>query len=283
MKKNFKLKILLTVICFAFLFSPSGKALENQNNTINPDNKFTPEQLKSDLKILRDALEEGHGGLYYYTPKEKLDMQFDSILKNLDHSQNEIEFFRLLAPLIANINDGHTGVTPSLSYRSFMGKEPILIPFNLRFIDKKTYIFRNYSEDEDFVVGGEVVSINDRPMSEILEKMMTVIPSDGHVETSKYRKLESTVLFGETYNLLFGKTTSYSIAHRSIDNKLKTIKVDGLTQNELNSVFKKRYPEAAKNLPPIELDYRGEAAILTIRTFAEGPYHREIARRLLDR
>jgi hypothetical protein len=275
MKKNFKLKILLTVICFAFLFSPSGKALENQNNTINPDNKFTPEQLKSDLKILRDALEEGHGGLYYYTPKEKLDMQFDSILKNLDHSQNEIEFFRLLAPLIANINDGHTGVTPSLSYRSFMGKEPILIPFNLRFIDKKTYIFRNYSEDEDFVVGGEVVSINDRPMSEILEKMMTVIPSDGHVETSKYRKLESTVLFGETYNLLFGKTTSYSIAHRSIDNKLKTIKVDGLTQNELNSVFKKRYPEAAKNLPPIELDYRGEAAILTIRTFAEGPYQRD--------
>jgi C-terminal processing protease CtpA/Prc len=275
MKKYYRLKIFLSVFCIAFLFSPLGKAQEKQNNTIDPGKKFTPEQLKSDFKILRDALEEGHGGLYYYTPKEKLDLQFNSILKNLDHPLEEIEFFRLLAPLIANINDGHTGLIPSLSYNSFMEKEPILIPFNLRFINKKTYIFRNYSKDKDFVVGGEVVSINDLPMSDILEKMTTVITSDGHIQTSIYRKLESTVRFGETYNLLFGKTTSYSIVYRPIDNKLKTIEVDGLTQHELNSVFKKRYPDASKNLPPIELEYRGEAAILTIRTFAEGPYQRE--------
>jgi len=275
MNKNYRLKILLAVFCIAFLCSPSGKAQENQNNTIDPDKKFTPIQLKHDFKILRDALEEGHGGLYYYTTKEKLDLQFDSILKNLDHPLNEIELFRLLAPLIANINDGHTGLMPSLSYRSFMEKEPILIPFNLRFIDKKTYIFRNYSEDKDFVVGGEVISINNRPVSEILKHMMTIIPSDGHVETSKYRKLESTVRFGETYNLLFGKTTSYSIVYRSIDNKLKTIEVDGLTQKEINKIFEERYPDAAKNLPPIKLEYRENTAILTIRTFGEGPYQRD--------
>ena len=275
MNKNYKLKILLAVFCIAFLCSPSGKAQENQNNTINPDKKFTPIQLKHDFKILRDALEEGHGGLYYYTPKEKLDLQFDSILKNLDHPLNEIELFRLLAPLIANINDGHTGLMPSLSYRSSMEKVPILIPFNLRFIDKKTYIFRNYSKDKDFVVGGEVISINNRPVSEILEHMMTIIPSDGHVETSIYRKLESTVRFGETYNLLFGKTTSYSIVYGSIDNKLKTIEVDGLTQKEMNKIFEERYPDAAKNLPPIKLEYRENTAILTIRTFGEGPYQRD--------
>ncbi len=274
MTKNSRLKILLIIIFLVFLFSPSGKAKENQNLAFNPDRQFTPEQLKSDFKIFRDALEEGHGGLYAYTPKEEMDQQFDNILKSLNHPLNEVEFFRLLSPLIAKINDGHTGLTPSVSYMSLMEKEPILIPFNLRFINKKAYIFRNYSKDKDFVVGGEVVSINGRPMPKILEHMLPVIPSDGHIQTSKYRKLESTVQFGATYNLLFGKTTSYSIMYRDLENKLKTIDIEGLPQNEINRIFEERYPDAAQNLPPIELDYRDNTAILTIRTFAEGPYQR---------
>ena len=204
MEERRKLLILFLSLCIILFGSISTKAHESHSEAFDPEKKFTPEQLKSDFKLFRDALEEGHGGLYYYTPKEELDQQSDSIMRSLDKSLTEIEFCRLLAPLIANINDGHTSITPSLSYRSYLEKDPILIPFNLRFIDNKTYIFRNYSKDKDLVLGGEVFSINEHPVSEILEQMMTVIPSDGHIETSKYRKLESTVRFGETYNLLFG-------------------------------------------------------------------------------
>jgi hypothetical protein len=276
MIKRRKFLILFVSFCIILLFSISAKVLESQYEAFDPEKKFTPEQLKSDFELLRDALEEGHGGLYHYTPKEELNQQFDRILKRLDQSLTEVDFFRLLAPLIANINDGHTGILLSPSYRTYLENEPVLIPFNLRFIDQKTYIFRNYSQDEDFIVGGEVISINDRPISEILEQMMTVISSDGHVQTSKYRRLENTARFGETYNLLFGKTTSYSIVYRSPDNnKLETIEVEGVTQKELNRIFEERYPDAAKNLPPIELEYRGDTAILTIRTFGDGPYQRD--------
>jgi hypothetical protein len=274
--KKWKLLTLFLSLCIILLSFLSVSSHESPYETFDPEKKFTPEQLKSDFKLLRDALEEGHGGLYYYTPKEELDRQFDNVLKKIDQPMNEIEYCRLLSPLIANINDGHTGITPSLSYRSYLEKEPILIPFNLRFIDNKTYIFRNYSDYKDLPLGGEVSSINDHPVSEILEQMLTVIPSDGHIETSKYKKLESTVRFGETYNLLFGGTTSYSIVYRQPDNnELETIEVDGITQTELNRIFEERYPDAAKNLPPIELEYRGDTAILTIRTFGDGPYQRD--------
>ncbi len=274
MIKRWKSLNLLLSLCI-MLFFISAKAHESQSEAFDPEKKFTPEQLKSDFELLRDALEEGHGGLYYYTPKKELDRQFDRILRSLDQSLTEFDFFKRLVPLIANINDGHSGILLSPTYRAYLENEPFLFPFNLRFIGQKTYIFRNYSQDEDFVVGGEVISINEHPISEILEQMMTVIPSDGQVQTSKYRKLENTARFGETYNLLFGKTTSYSITYRTADNnELRQVKVKGINRKELNSISEKRYSDVARNLPPIELEYRANIAILTIRTFGSAGYRR---------
>jgi len=273
MRKNSYFLILTAFFSFVLLCGFSIRAQESPSQAFDPEKKFAPDQLEDDFRVLRDALEEGHGGLHRYTSKQELDRQFESILKKLSLPLTETEFLRLLAPLIANINDGHTGIFLSNSFSAYLENEPILFPFNLRYIDKKAYIFRNYSEDKDFAVGGEVVSINDHPVSEILDKMMAVVPSDGHIETSKYRRLESTARFGQTYNLLFGKTTSYTVVYRPLEDKaLKKAEVKGIREKDLNSIFEERYPEAAKNLPPIELEYRDDTAILTIRTFGPSGY-----------
>jgi C-terminal processing protease CtpA/Prc len=63
----------------------------------------------------------------------------------------------------------------------------------------------------------------------------------------------------------------YSIAFLPPGIKdVKTIKCKGLTQDQLNRTFEKRYPEAAQNKPPIELEYNGNIPILTIHTFGGG-------------
>jgi hypothetical protein len=269
MRKNGMFLILILSICLVFLNSQSSKMQETKKEPFNPEKKFSVIQLQDDFVVFREALEEGHGGLYRYTPKEQLDRQFDSIYKNLNQPLNEIEFYRQLAPLIANINDGHSRVNLSDSYESYLAKQPILLPFKLKFIQGKAYLFRNYRDDENFVNGGEMVSINERPLSKVVEQMLAVLPSDGHIQTSKYRRLESTAFFGQLYTLLFGRTTSFSIAYRSPeDNSLKTIKVKGLTIQELNSILEQRYPDASRSLLPYELEYRDNFAILTIRTFS---------------
>jgi len=275
MRKNLNSLKLILVFCIISLGFLSVRAQEGKKEEFDPEKKFAVEQLKDDFVLLRNALEEGHGGLYRYTPKEELDQQFESIFRNIDQPLTEIEFLRLLFPLIANINDGHTGINPSSSYRSYLENEPILLPFKMKFIHKKAFLYRNYSQDEDLALGGEVISINERLFSDVLERMLAVLSSDGHIQTSKYRRLESTVLFWELYNLLFGKTTSYSITYKSPNNnELKKIEVKGLRRKELTSIFEARYPDAAKNPPPIELEYRGDIAILTIRTFGGGAYQR---------
>jgi hypothetical protein len=269
-------RISLILFSVLLLILTGGQFLVSQESgktPSDPEQRFEILQLKEDFSLLRATLEEGHAGLYFYTTKEEMDSLFDHLFDGLDHPMTELEYYGYLAPLIAGINDGHTGMMFSQDYDKYLQNHPILMPFKLLFIDGKTFLFRNYSENEDVELGGEVVSINGHPMSEILAKMLAVQPSDGHNVTSKYRRLENTTTFGRGYIQFYGITTSFHIVYLSPkDGMKKELRVKGLKQEELMQIFSQRYPEAAQNRLPIELEYRGDVAILTIRTFSFGAY-----------
>lgn len=241
-----------------------------ESEEFNPDKKYTIPQLKEDFHILRTALEEAHSGLYYYSTKEEMDNLFGRVSEKLNHPMTEPECYRHLAFLIAGINDGHTNIKHSPEYDAYLSGEPILMPFKLLFINGKAYLFHNYSPDEEILPGGEVLAINDRPMSVIVGDMLELIPSDGQIKTSKYKKLQRPVYFQRLYSLLYGITTSFKIAFKSPgEGKRKEKEVKGLNATEFNRIYLERNPEEAKGLPPGELECRGDVAILTLRTFSD--------------
>jgi len=213
--------IWLSILIWTFIGIQSSASQESKKVPFDPAKKYTTEQLQEDFTLLRTALEEAHAGIYFYTPKEKMDSLFDHLIAGLDHPITELEYYGYLAPLIAEINDGHTGMMFSKDYEKYLQNQPILMPFKLLFIDGKTFLFRNYSEYGDVELGGEVVSINGHSMSEILEKMLAVQPSDGHNVTSKFRRLENTTTFGRGYTRFYGITTSFHIVYLSPTDGIK--------------------------------------------------------------
>ncbi len=264
----FVLILSFIILCYQFLFSQ-----ENLEKPLDPEETFTAEQLKEDFLIFRKALEEGHAGLNRYTPKEELDEHFETIVKNLNRPLTEYAFYRMLAPMIAHIHDGHTRINISKTLENHLSNQSVLFPINLRIIDNRAYLFRNYSEKNAVIMGSELLSINDRPMSAIIQQMLPFIPNDAHIQTSKYRRLESTAYFGGLFNLIFGQSTDYFLTYKDQNaNAIKTAKVNGIKAKDLNSIFTKRYPDAAEQNPPIQLDYREDIAILTVRTFSTGSY-----------
>lgn len=283
-KKTFKLAFVLLLATLFCVLLPgilvmAEETTKPKSEPFDPAKKYAIKELKEDFQLMRAALEEGHGALYRYTSKEEMDRQFEAALKKLTKPMTERDFFLVLAPVIANINCGHTGLRLSEFYRKYLEKSPILLPFKLKFINGKAYLFHNYSQDRDMVMGGEVISINQQPVKTIIEKMLKISPSDAHIQSSKYRHLESTILFGTMYNLVFGKTSNYSLTYRLPGNKkTKTIRVPGKTRQQINSLLEQRYPEAAKEAqkPPIELEYKKAGdiavAVLTIRTFTGDVY-----------
>jgi hypothetical protein len=233
--------------------------------------QLTTEQLREDFAILRTSLEEGHGGLYRYSTKAQVNRIFDEAEQAIVAPMTELEFNRFLAPVIAAVNDGHTGLMGSSDLESYMRQQPLLLPFKLAFIAGTGYLHRNYSDHPDLAMGGELLSINDNSMDEIVRTMLAALSSDGRVETSKYRRLESTSTFGDVYSRLFGITTHFVLTYRSPDDgSVHSIAVDGLTAEELTRRFERRYADMARaeqNRPPVELSYRDGIPVLTVRTF----------------
>src|SRR5437868_11038732 len=137
-------------------------------NQANPDSaaalpKFTPEQLREDFQIARRALEEGHSGIYRYTPKPQLDRTFDAAARALDHPMDAYEFARVLAPAVAAIKCGHTGVSLPEALRKEINTHVPLLPLNVKVINKRAYIFRDLSSAEHRLAGMEIRSINNQP------------------------------------------------------------------------------------------------------------------------
>jgi C-terminal processing protease CtpA/Prc len=106
-----------------------------------------------------------------------------------------------------------------------------------------------------------------------------MIPADADIQTAKLSKLESTLYFGSWYNLLFGKTSKYKVVFRpQEETTTTTIHAAGIRGTELNAVFTRRYPAAARiDTPvPIKLEFSKAGtpviAVLTIYTFNIAAY-----------
>ena len=65
-----------------------------------PAAKLEPGLLQEDFRIFCGALEEGHSGIYRYTPKIEMDRAFDAAFQRIVRPMSALEFYRLLAPVV---------------------------------------------------------------------------------------------------------------------------------------------------------------------------------------
>ena len=259
---------LVTLIIILFFWSGNLNSVKVKNINSGTDSLYTVNQLKEDFAILRNALEEGHAGLYRDTPKAELDKIFERIYQSLNVPMTEIDFFVKLYPLISNIHCGHTRIGLSRSTTRLINTSPITIPFSFEFIDGKIYLLQDYSEIENLEMGGEVISINDNPIDCIIMKMLPLTSSDAHIQTYKYYYLKSLNNFSRLYASLYGQSSSFSIKYKSpLTIKEEILEVKGISIETLMKIGEERYPGSFSDSPPISLRYENDIPILEIRTF----------------
>jgi hypothetical protein len=233
---------------------------------------FPAETLQQDLKVLWDMLEEGHGGFDRYTPASVLKKSFDQAMNKLTGPMTELGFYLRLLPLIAEIKDGHTNLTLPPEAASFLDAQAAFFPFGLRFLNDKAYIFRNLSPDASVKEGAELLAINGTPMTEIVSKLISLLPSDAGIRTSRIRRLEFPTVFGRLLALRYERRGSFQVRLRPFKGRgIEDIAVPGITAGDVVRLLRERYPETAERRPTYELSFRGTVAILTIRSFGDDP------------
>ena len=141
-----KNKRILVFLIFLSIFLHFSCTSTKKMNYVVTEKKHTPTELIKDVDFAYMMLTKGHPGVYWYISKEKLDFKFDSLKKTLIAPLTTKEFYKKMAPLVAEIKCGHTRLI--LVTKKFTKKEKDSIAklgkpinqFGYKVINNKLYV-----------------------------------------------------------------------------------------------------------------------------------------------
>jgi hypothetical protein len=234
------------------------------------DEKIPPKLLQEDFQIMRHALEEGHGGIYWYTSKADMDRTFDRAYRKIDHPMTDLEFWCLAAPVVAQVKCGHTYIwfQAALRAQDRTSQDRTSIPYLpsvVRVLGGRVYIYQDFINPGSPMEGSEILSINGMSMKKLLKEMRTFVTADGNGKTARDWRLSITAGFCRRLYAL-GVRSPFRLTYRAPNGKANTIELEGMTQPDWEKRWFARNPEP-KNVADLNFLDDGKIAVLTIRNW----------------
>src|SRR6185503_11238078 len=140
---------------------------------------FTRAELAEDLRIAHDALIEGHPGVDRFTSRAELDRAFRNAEQGLGDSGDAYALFRVLAPAVAQVRCGHTGISLPESLQNDLTTHRRLLPMQMWIDQDRLFVFRDGSTPDERYAGREVLSLGGQPAREIVHRLVSSMPRDG--------------------------------------------------------------------------------------------------------
>jgi hypothetical protein len=238
-------------------------ALDVMQKTIEPDS------LVADFRLARQALQEGHSGIYRYTAKEELDRLFDHAEKSLTRPMNAIEFYRILAPVVAAIKCGHTGVGVPQEMQKAYSTKTLLLPLQIHVLKGKLYIRRDLSDGAEPLAGREIRAINGVSAAKILETMLAATSGDGDSQTCRIARINGWVM-ARRLPALIGLHSPYEVTvWDAKQNRELQVHLEGKEMPRLQQAARVKFPqdEGEKTAGEFALKDDGKIAVMKINGF----------------
>jgi len=103
------MKNVIFLICIALLAVCETVAATKSDEI----SMLMPEVMKKDLDFLLKNIDEVHPNMYAYISKEEFNKLKKDANEKLDKPLSDLEYYRVIAPLVAQIRNGHTSLQPN--------------------------------------------------------------------------------------------------------------------------------------------------------------------------
>ena len=226
-----------------------------------------PQKLKEDLTILYAALQEGHPGIYRYTPKPQLDAVFAHAAAQIDHPMTALEFFRIASPAVAVLKCGHTRLRPPEQIENRLFDSMPLLPIDVRILSGKVFVFRDLTDGK--LAGAEILAINGVTSAKLLATMLANVGGDGDTPTAGPNRLGQSHLFRIGLYAYSNIEPPYRIEYR-LHGKMGVANMDGTSTTKARELDVTRYPEDDR--PKFGATYRfdGKTSTGVLRVYQFG-------------
>ncbi|MBA5246089.1 peptidase S41 [Marnyiella aurantia] len=147
------------------------------------------EKLKADVDYAYASLQELHPELYWYISKDSLDRKFEAVKKTIDSPLTPAEFYRKLAPVVADVRQGHLRlVLPDRKLnvderKALKLQKGLFSRYNYVVEEDRIFVKDNADKIPNMEVGTEILKINDAPASELISSYRQLNNSDGYNTT----------------------------------------------------------------------------------------------------
>ena len=248
-------------------FAPFMEKAKNQKAVSQPDLftvKVSVRNLKKDIDVLQKVLEEAHQSLYLYTPQEQLDRAFDNARTSIKSEMTQTDFYKVIAPLVATIKDGHTSVNFPITPSSLKCQ----IPLSFKVIDGNLFVSKSFDPKYDYLIGKQIEKINGVAASELIKFALTHFSSDGDNTTHQLFQLQNPYRFANVLTLLTGRLEKNSVV---VSGDSQPITVFNTTRDSLRT----KIQQAEAAIAPIDFKTIDKnTALLSVRSFSASEYEK---------
>lgn len=155
--------------------------------------KFSPEQLKEDLRYFIQTAESIHPNLYHSVSREEINAHRLELESQITDSMNALEFGRLVIPLSTRFSDGHTSLWFPYNEAAKAYSKEARFPFTVAIIGRQVFIAKNYSKESALEVWDEILEINGQSASDLLDELL--LYKNGELESFRLRSIENMFSF----------------------------------------------------------------------------------------
>ncbi|THD31488.1 MAG: hypothetical protein DI588_12065 [Flavobacterium johnsoniae] len=232
--------------------------------------KIEKEKLHRDLDLLYQGLDKFHSGMYWYTPKDSVDLAFQNAKSKIITDLNVFEFHKIIAPLVALSREDHTDIFLPKEVKEETNKNENIrfLPLTVVFLGEKLYCTHNASNSPEKIENLEIERINGEKPKEIVAKIGNLFASDGYIKTVKYSDL-SGFNFSKYYYYYYGIIEKYEVKFKEI---AEPITINSLPVSQINTNLKKNISivrEKIENEPLLFKIINPKTAYLDIQTFSD--------------
>jgi C-terminal processing protease CtpA/Prc len=147
---------------------------------VRPQDKLlSPDQVSADIKLAQDAFSRIHPGYTRYTNEQALNASWDAInMKAV--AQNGLTlgaFYIEVQDILADIRCDHTKAELPKALAKDRNVTPVYLPVIWRVVDGRGFVENPGASDLTF--GDEILSIDGRPLAELMDEVRPLIPADG--------------------------------------------------------------------------------------------------------
>lgn len=225
---------------------------------------YSADELKADFEQFKQEILTDNP--LRFADRAELTRTFETQARQIKDAMLEWEFYRILSPIVAKVNCSHTYLQPSKDYENYLLHEGKFLPIEIRVIRGRAYIYKNYSLAL-IPVGAEVVSINDKPIQDIIHVFLNNITADGKNLTRKYYMINRN--FSLYFHRFIDQTDQFELKYIDpLDGQTKEVLITALTRAAQATNMKSGLTSTTAGNPLYSQHFDKKYALLTIKSFA---------------